>query len=242
MSYNNHNTKLISVPSKTRNFVGLKKLIFPKIADSKIPQLMIDKESTKFITFASTAEVMTHMIRDCMEGYPNPPEINEEEWSKMSLDQRCMCLVMTEMTAGVGGNVLSFAYHFKYVNAIEINKLRFDYLNINLKVYGINNVNTYHADSMKLLIDQNELVQDIVFFDPPWGGKEYKLHNVMRLNFMDQPIEAICKKLLGKDRIKIVVIKLPNNYDFTFFDEELKEYKIVKHALDRLTMVIVKSF
>jgi len=236
------NTKSTLIPNKTRNFIGLKKLIFPKILDSKISQLMIDKESTKFITFASTAEVMTHMIRDSMEGYPNPPEIGTEEWSKMSLDQRCMCLVMTEMTAGVGGNVLNFAYHFKYVNAIEIDKLRFEYLNTNLKVYGIHNVNTYHGDSMKLLIEQNELVQDIVFFDPPWGGKDYKLQNVIRLNFMDQPIEVICKKLLGKNRIKMVVIKLPNNYDFTFFDEELKEYKIAKHALDRLTMAIVKSY
>ena len=234
--------KLINPPHRTKNLVGLKKLIFPKIADDKIPQLMIDKDSTKFITFASTAEVMTKAIIDCLTEYPHPPEINVADWEKMTPSQRCMCLVITEMTAGVGGNVLNFAYHFKYVNAIEIDKLRFDYLNINLKLFDIHNVNTYNTDSMKLLIDHNDLVQDVVFFDPPWGGKDYKLQSLMKLNFMNEPIETICKKLLSKDRVKIVVLKLPNNYDFNFFEEELKNFKIVKHTLDRLTMVIVKSY
>jgi len=225
---------------KHSNEHSIKKIIFPKIANDKITNLMIDSESTKFITFASTAEIMTKKIIDCLGEYSCPPEIKPEDWEKMSLVQRGRCLVITEMTAGVGGNVISFAYHFKYVNAIEIDKVRFDYLNNNLKQYEIHNVNTYNADSTKLLIEQNNLVQDIVFFDPPWGGKDYKLHESLKIQFMNETIESICQKLLDRVRTKMIVMKLPNNYDFKFFEDELKMFKINKYPLDRLTMIIIR--
>jgi 16S rRNA G966 N2-methylase RsmD len=230
------------IVTKSRNINGLKKIMFPPICNDLLSSVMIDNDSIKFITYHSTAEIMTKNLIDCLTNYPCPPEIKLDEWTGYTSKQKCSHLVITEMTAGVGGNVLNFAKYFKYINAIEINKARFDYLNINVKLYSLQNVNTYNVDSMKLLIEQNELIQDIIFFDPPWGGKDYKSHTSMRLSFMDISIEDICIKLFQKNRIKIIVLKLPNNYDFDFFKEELKLYDIVKYTLDRLTMIVIKNF
>jgi len=267
---------------RLRNFNNLKKLIFPKISDDKLSQLMIDNESIKYITFHSVAQDITNLIMNSLsDGFPAPdiaepkvpticadsrghrarespemrmlseplvpqhpvgPPNQPDLWSTLTLSERMSKLVITEMTAGVGGNVLNFANHFQYVNAIEIDKTRYTYLNQNIKLYGLTNVNTYHNDAIKLLIKQNDLVQDIIFFDPPWGGKDYKLHHNLRLSLSEIPIETICKKLFERVRTKMIVIKLPNNYDYDWFGKELHAYTIEKYPVDRMTVVILKNY
>jgi len=150
--------------------------------------------------------------------------------------------VITEMTAGVGGNVLNFAKYFKYVNAIEIDPIRYNYLDKNIILYDFENVNCYNEDSINFLIDKNDIVQDILFFDPPWGGKDYKLFSNLKLTFGPYSIENVCKLLFQKKYNKMIIMKLPNNYDFNFMIEELKEYRLSKYVLDRMTIVVVKNY
>lgn len=230
-------------PYKFRhNIIKLKKLIFPPISDNKINQLMIDDESIKYITFTNSAHEITNVIMNNLDNFPCPESICEKQWNTIPLDKRMKQLVITEMTAGVGGNVLNFANHFKYVNAIEIDTLRCNYLSNNIKLYDHINVNCYNDDSIKLLIENDDLRQDIIFFDPPWGGKDYKLHNNLRLYFSNYSIENICKILFQRERNKMIVLKLPNNYDFVYLEEELKEYQVSKFNLDRMTIVIIKNY
>nr|AEX62675.1 putative methyl transferase [Moumouvirus Monve] len=159
----------------------------------------------------------------------------------MSVNDRTKHLVITEMTAGVGGNVLNFAKYFKYVNAIEINKTRYEYLQNNIKLYNYDNVNCYNNNSLDLLINNNDIAQDIIFFDPPWGGKNYKLHKNLRLNFGLETIENICQELLSKNKANMIVMKLPSNYDFEFMLESLNIYNVIKYSLDKMSIVIVKN-
>ena len=116
-------------------------------------------------------------------------------------------LVITEMTAGVGGNILNFAKYFKYVNAIELDQLRYKYLSKNVQLYELNNVNCYQDDSIHLLLENNDLVQDIIFFDSPWGGKNYKLYANLRLTFGNFSVENICQMLFQRDHNKMIVLK-----------------------------------
>lgn len=227
-----------------RNFMSLKKLIFPPIRDDKLAQLMIDDESIKYITFTSSAQEITNIIMNNLDDYPCPKKKcgSEKKWATKSLDKKMKSLVITEMTAGVGGNVLNFAKYFKYVNAIEIDSNRYSCLNKNVELYEYNNVNCYNDDSVNLLINKDDLVQDIVFFDPPWGGKDYKLYDNLRLNFGTYSVENICKILFQRPRNKMIVLKLPNNYDFEFMQSELKDYRISKFILDRMTIVIIKAY
>lgn len=243
--YFNKNSMILENHPRTynqRNILSLKKLIFPPITNDKLVQLMIDDESIKYITFASSAQEITNIIMNNLIDFPCPKNINQQKWEIIPLDKKMKYLVITEMTAGVGGNVLNFANYFKYVNAIEIDMTRYYYLDKNIKLYGYNNINCYNNDSKKLLIDKDDIVQDIVFFDPPWGGKDYKLHSNLRLNFGVETIENICKLLFQKETNKMIVIKLPNNYDFDYMMAELKNYSVSKYLLDRMTIVVIKNY
>lgn len=224
-----------------KNIISLKKLIFPPISEEKISQLMIDDESIKYITFASSAQEITNIIMNNLFDFPCPATNDEQKWSNISPDKKMEKLVITEMTAGVGGNVINFSKYFKYVNAIEIDPIRYNYLNKNIRLYGYDNVNCYNDDSLNLLVKNDDIMQDIVFFDPPWGGKDYKLFTNLRLKFGDYSIEDICKFLFQKECNKMIVMKLPNNYDFDYLNNELKDYNVSKFILDRMTIIIVKK-
>lgn len=249
--------------NNNRNTLSLKRLIFPPISNEKIHQLLIDDESIKFITFYSSAQEITNIIMNNLLDFPCPDReiknivsldtdvknpisdltIDEyKKWNNKSPDKKMSQLVITEMTAGVGGNVLNFAKYFKYVNAIEIDTVRYNYLRKNIELYEYNNVNCYNEDSVSLLIEKDDIGQDIIFFDPPWGGKDYKLHVNLRLKFGQFSIENVCKILFQRSDNKMIVMKLPNNYDFDFLNDELKEYRVHKFILERMTIIIVKNY
>ena len=225
-----------------RNIISLKKLIFPPLPEEKIPLLMIDDESIKYITFNSSAQEITNIIMNNLSDFPCPIKNKEHKWQSKPLDKKMKNLVITEMTAGVGGNVLNFAKYFKYVNAIEIDTIRYNYLNKNIKLYDYDNVNCYNNDSVKLLVDTDDIAQDIIFFDPPWGGKDYKLFYNLKLKFGNFSVENICQILFQRNRNKMIVMKLPNNYDFNYLSLELKDYAIFKYVLDRMTIIVVKNY
>lgn len=234
-----------NVPGKYntfKNITYLKKIIFPPINDNKLHQLMIDEESIKYITFNSSAREITNIIMNNLLDFPCPNVSDEEKWKFESPDKKMKNLVITEMTAGVGGNVLNFAKYFKYVNAIEIDSTRYNYLNKNIKLYGFNNVNCYNNDSVELLVNKDDIAQNIVFFDPPWGGRDYKLFQNLRINFGIFSVENICKILFQRPKNKMIVLKLPNNYDFNYLITELKNYNISKFNIDRMTIIIIKNY
>lgn len=210
---------------KQNNLIKLKQIIFPYIEENKINNLLIDNESIKYITYASSAQEITNIIMNNLDFKGNIiKEMNK--------------LVITDMTAGVGGNVLNFSNYFKYVNAIEIELIRYNYLINNIKTYGYNNINCYNNNSIKLLLDEDDIRQDIIFFDPPWGGINYKEIDNIRLTFENRTIEEICN-LLIKNETKMIVIKLPNNYDFDFFIKEIK-YPVYKYIINKMTIMIIK--
>ena len=80
-------------------------------------------------------------------------------------------LIITDSTAGIGGNTISFSSKFKNVNSIEIDKKRFGFLKNNINYYNLHNVNLLNCDYLNIL---ENMIQDIVFMDPPWGGRGYK--------------------------------------------------------------------
>lgn len=239
-NHNNHNNRYSTYT--LRNINTLKKMIFPPISNESVPQLMIDDESIKYITHNKIAKNITGIIMNNLFDFPCPQAYCAEKWNNLPLGKKMKHLVITEMTAGVGGNILNFANYFKYVNAIEIDVTRFNYLEKNISLYGYDNINCYNNDSNVLLIDNDDIVQDIVFFDPPWGGKDYKLFNKLRLKFGSHSIEVVCQKLLCRKQNKMIVMKLPNNYDFGYLCDELKSYSVTKFILDRMTIIIVKNY
>ena len=80
--------------------------------------------------------------------------------------------IITDATAGLGGNVISFASKFKKINAVEINNLHCEMLEHNINQYTKfdKKIKIYNNDYIKIM---DNIKQNIIFIDPPWGGPSY---------------------------------------------------------------------
>ncbi len=117
--------------------------------------------------------------------------------------------VITEATANVGGFVFALTNDFDKVNAVEILKFNCDILENNVNVYKLNKkVDIICKDYLEVMDD---LKQDVVFIDPPWGGKNYRQHKLLNLFLGNKPLHIIVESLMKKN---IVVIKVPYNFNF----------------------------
>ena len=194
--------------------------LFPYLEDkSKKDLLKIDDESVSYISSKRVAKEITMIIKNHTEN--------------IGLKK----VTITDAFAGVGGDTLSFGMNFDYVNAIELDKMRYDYLRNNCAVYELKNIKFYNADCMDYLY---ELDHDIVFFDPPWGGKNYKLEKNIRIKINDIHQEDIINKLFeSKNSPEMVVLKLPKNYDLTFFYNKVKNYTTYIHELNKMIILVV---
>lgn len=130
-------------------------------------------------------------------------------------------------TAGIGGNTISFAVHFKNVIGVEKNKVRYDYLTENIKNLNLD-VKLINGNVLECL---NTESYDLIFLDPPWGGPSYKYEKSLSLSLDSKPLSDIVKEL--KQQNKIIALKLPFNYnmnDFSKFNYQIhniKNYLIV---------------
>jgi 16S rRNA G966 N2-methylase RsmD len=192
-------------------------------------KLLIDEESIMYITIPEYAEKITNIIA--------------KHLSKIAIKPKDA--YVTDATGGVGGDTISFARKFKYVNSIELDAKRFHYLTNNVSTYGYKNVMVYNDNCIKL-IDKIQ-IQDVVFFDPPWGGKGYKDIKDLRLSISDISIEKICVNLADTKKTlyppKLVIFKLPTNYDlkhlYSYINEELSGAKIFLYDLIKMLIIVI---
>lgn len=117
--------------------------------------------------------------------------------------------VVTDGCAAAGGNVLSFAQHFRRVQAVELDPQRFSLLEHNVKALGLEDmVTTFKGDFLEKM---HSLQQDVVFLDPPWGGKSYVENDMVDLSFGGVPLAELCERL--KPHAHYIALKLPLNFN-----------------------------
>lgn len=138
-------------------------------------------------------------------------------------------ITITDATACVGGNTVSFARYFGVVNAIELDKKRYEMLinNTNVCREAFNSISeNAHKNTMQLFPTQNitmtksvnffngncldickDMVQDIIFVDPPWGGMDYQMVGPVKIFLGGVTIYEVTKTLLSFCRY--VAMKLP---------------------------------
>jgi site-specific DNA-adenine methylase len=93
----------------------------------------------------------------------------------------------------------------------------------NLRVMKKKNVKTYNGDCQEYM---NILEQDIVYFDPPWGGTDYKNApmGTLRLQLTDRDDEKMDLEdiiIHMRDKASVCVVKLPVNYDVNYLEEKI---------------------
>eukprot|EP01083_Nonionella_stella_P124102 374487_1 len=92
--------------------------------------------------------------------------------------------------------------------------------NIFLYNYNINKLHYYLDYDFKLTLI------NIIFLDPEWGGKHYKNKSKLRLKIGNMNIEKNINWLFRcYKNLKIIAIKLPLNYDWKHFKENVNKLK-----------------
>jgi predicted RNA methylase len=147
-------------------------------------------------------------------------------------------MTITDATACIGGDTLNFAMNFTHVHSIELKDDNFNALTNNVNVYGFNNITLYHGDST-VLFNWNT---NVLYIDPPWGGKDYKKHQNLDLLLSSKRIDIWLEEILSRrNRPQYVVLKLPKNYNFNRLNflinvDSIRPYRIRSYILIIITV------
>ena len=156
-------------------------------------KILIDDVGKYSISLPEKSKIITNLISKYMNNNKN--------------------ITITDAMACIGGDTLSFANTFIKVNAIETDKVRFDYLKHNMNLFNVTNIEYYNEDYLNLYY---KLKQDVIYIDPPWGGPEYKFNNKTTIKLGEYNLVQVVKKIRQLNNSPIF-IKLPGNYDMEEF-------------------------
>ena len=183
------------------------KKIFPEPPDRNYNGLKVDEEGLYSITHPKEADIISKTIIDIV-GYQD--------------------IKIIDMTAGCGGNMISFIKHFKFVIGIEFDKVRYKILKENLEKYSKQNYQLLCYDATKYPFDDNDNNMDVYFIDPPWGGPDYKNNPDIQLYLSNIKIEDF---ILTLPKNKLIILKLPFNYNIDFFKDNIIKTLLLNNIL-----------
>lgn len=227
--------------------------IFPQIKNySLFSKLKIDDESFSYITIREIAELISKII--------------SHHLLQFNVNPHKSCII--DYTSGVGGNVLSFSKFFNLVYAIELSTLRAEYLKNNIDVYGYKNIHVINESSIDF--NNNTMISinpNVIFIDPPWGGSDYKNLDTLKLNLGDISIEELIQDIylkfekyyselianisdpaeklkfcLNNNNNKLIVLKLPKNYDIEYYYNFIKKIHSKYYLLRSYLYILNKMF
>jgi len=201
--------------------------LFPKLNNVNIQNLLIDYESISYITTPSESRLVANIIATKISQYKPPKECN-----------------IIDATAGVGGDSIMFCTTFGSVISIELDRQKYEYLKHNLDQYNFKNVNVLNGDSI-IIIPKLQFV-DIIYIDPPWGGKSYKTKENLRLTMGNVFIETFVQTCFNENFTssppKIIVLKLPKNYDLKILYETLNDiFDIYLYNLKKINILLIEK-
>jgi tRNA G10 N-methylase Trm11 len=192
---------------------------------------MIDRESISYITTPHNAITIGWILISNLNPKTNPSD-----------------LTVFDATAGVGGDTIVFGQRFGKVIGCELDDNRFKMLENNVNVYELSNVKVVNEDCLNLIFQLNYL--DIVYMDPPWGGKSYKNEDNLALSIGDKSIESIVVDLLDETKsksahcLKEIVFKLPKNYDLKYMYDQTRTTArattLLMYELEKMLILVFK--
>ena len=188
---------------------------FPYINKTLHNKLRIDEVGLYSISTPKNASIISQLIKKNINYQDN--------------------IIITDAMAGVGGNTISFSSYFYIVNSIEIDNIRFEYLVSNIQLYNKENILCLKGNFLDYI---SKMYQDIIFLDPPWGGKNYKEHEIIKIKIDDKTLEEICIYIIENKVCNVIALKLPLNYDL----EEIKKIKqeLIIEKLEKMILLIIK--
>lgn len=143
-------------------------------------------------------------------------------------------LSIADGTAGSGGDTLNFTKYFSDIYAFEKDSMMFRLLKLKLK--DKNNVKLFNDDFTRNIDVISEV--NIIYLDPPWGGKSYKFKDHVDLT-MDPTsniyyIYDLVNQIFKINPTVLIFIKVPFNAN----TEKLP----IKHTFDIYNRTGIISF
>lgn len=146
-------------------------------------------------------------------------------------------LIVTDTNGGLGGITISSAMNCKFVNSVEIMKKHVDIIKHNISVYNLENkTKVHHTNYLSVM---NNLTQDIIISDPPWGGTNYNKHPCLKLRFNNTSVVDVINNLLKRDSFKVYVLLAPYNFDIQNLVRLIISQKIIIKKYDRLYAIFI---
>jgi hypothetical protein len=202
---------------------GKADFFFPDLLPATRLKLQFDETAMFSVTEQRTADRMTALIRAIaldpiteqrMMLPQNAIKFSSPEFVNSS--QPLVPCNIVDATSCVGGNTISFAQSFLNVAGIEFDESRHAALAHNLKLVGLDRVVAIHGSCLDVLPAMNPC-PDIAFFDPPWGGLDYKSHDKVKLFLGDANMRDVIASL--RSSVRFACVKTPNNFDESDFLE-----------------------
>lgn len=199
--------------------------LFPKCNNVNINNLKIDNESVFYITVPQDSKKIAMAISKQLEIFKDPKTAT-----------------IIDATAGVGGDSITFCNYFGYVISIEIDDDRFENLKSNLSEYKFDNSTVINSDCIITMPKIQHF--DVIYMDPPWGGREYKTKQNLRLTMNNIEIETIIANSFDKSMNlcipKLFVLKLPKNYDLKYmFDKLSYKMNLYLYEMKKINIIII---
>lgn len=187
--------------------ISLKKKdrIFPTVKGVDKSKLLITNVGMYSVSKVQGSEKLIHLIK---KYFDNDTDIT-----------------VTDATGNVGSDTINLALHFKNVNSIEMSIDQYPVLKHNIDTYKLKNINAIHGDSLLVL---PTLKQDIIYIDAPWGGVDYKNAATMNLYLGNKELAQIYSEY--NQYCKMMIFKVPKNYDFNNFIQESGIHKFICHT------------
>jgi len=154
--------------------------------------------------------------------------------------------LITDAFAGIGGNTIIFCRNFANVRAVELNSGRAKMLTHNLNIFQIKN-STVLTGYYQVV--NNRCIQDVVYFDPPWG-LSYRKEDVVRITVDDPRGSTSIERMIADARLttEYCVVKLPVNYDEKYFREQIEDklvgtiIKVIKYGRPNSMLIVYIKF
>lgn len=125
--------------------------------------------------------------------------------------KKCKSDIIIDAFCGAGGNSIQFANSCQQVLSIDIDLQKLLMARHNAKIYGVDNKIDFILGNFFCLA--GDLVGDVVFLSPPWGGPKYVKKNVFDLKNIMEPYGG--EKLLrtAQKISRNIAYYLPKNID-----------------------------
>ncbi|KAL6444166.1 hypothetical protein ACFW04_001835 [Cataglyphis niger] len=150
--------------------------------------------------------------------YEDGIKLDRESWFSVTpeeiaknIAERCRCDTIIDAFCGAGSNSIQFAFTCERVIAIDIDPNKIKIARHNAGIYGVDDRIEFIIGDFLQLAPQ--LVADVVFLSPPWGGPDYIKRKVFNLENIMSPIGGESVFKAAKEITQHVAYYLPRNSD-----------------------------